>query len=69
MLALAVGGFFLGFVGMLLAVPAAVLVKLLGQRAFERYRTSAAYLGEPRAGGEFASAEAKASEATEVQPV
>lgn len=69
MLALAVGGFFLGFVGMLLAVPAAVLVKLLGQRAFERYRASAAYLGEPPAGGALAAADTKASQATVVQPV
>ena len=67
-LALAVGGFFLGFVGMLLAVPAAVLVKLLGQRAFERYRASAAYLGEASTGAESAAV-SPAARATEVQPV
>lgn len=46
MLALAVGGFFLGFVGLLLAVPVAVLVKLLIRDAVERYRASGIYLGE-----------------------
>jgi predicted PurR-regulated permease PerM len=42
-LALAVGGFFLGLVGLLLAVPAAVLIKLLLRGALERYRRSAFY--------------------------
>lgn len=46
MLALAVGGFFLGFVGLLLAVPLAVLVKLLLRDGLERYRLSRVYLGE-----------------------
>lgn len=45
-LALTVGGFFFGFVGLLLAVPGAVGVKLLGGLAMERYRTSAMYLGK-----------------------
>jgi predicted PurR-regulated permease PerM len=37
-LALAVGGFFFGFVGLLVAVPAAAIGKLLVLRALERYR-------------------------------
>ena len=37
-LALAVGSFFLGFVGLLLAMPAAVLIKLLLRDALARYR-------------------------------
>ena len=36
MLALAIGGFFLGFVGLLLAMPAAVLIKLLLRDALAR---------------------------------
>lgn len=44
-LALAVGGFFFGFVGLLIAVPAAVGVKLLVERALARYRASALYRG------------------------
>ena len=43
MLALAVGGYFFGFVGILLAMPAAVLVKLSLIRALKRYRASALY--------------------------
>lgn len=43
-LALAAGGLFFGFVGLLIAVPAALLVKLLTVRAVERYRTSRLYL-------------------------
>lgn len=46
MLALAVGGFFLGFVGLLLAVPVAALLKLLLRHALDRYRRSSLYLGE-----------------------
>lgn len=46
-LALAVGGFFFGFVGLLIAVPAAVGVKLLILRGLERYRASELYSGEP----------------------
>ena len=68
MLALAVGGFFLGLIGMLLAVPVAVLVKLLGQRAIEKYRASEAYLGSTAAAGEPAAAAATAR-TTEAQPV
>ncbi|HEX7119786.1 MAG TPA: AI-2E family transporter [Longimicrobiales bacterium] len=64
MLALAVGGFFLGFVGLLLAVPAAVLVKLLVGNALERYRSSAVYLGRPAS-----EAERPAPSAAEAQPV
>lgn len=45
-LALAVGGFFFGFVGLLLAVPGAVGIKLLVERGVERYRGSDFYHGE-----------------------
>ena len=45
-LALAVGGFFFGFVGLLLAVPGAVGIKLLVARGVERYRSSSFYRGE-----------------------
>jgi predicted PurR-regulated permease PerM len=48
--ALALGGFFFGFVGLLVAVPAAVGIKLLVQRGVARYRTSELYLGEMPAG-------------------
>ena len=44
-LALAIGAFFFGFVGLLLAMPAGVLIKLLLREALTRYRTSAMYLG------------------------
>lgn len=44
-LALAVGGFFFGFVGLLIGVPAAVGVKLLARRGVERYRASDLYRG------------------------
>ncbi len=42
-LALTAGGFYLGFVGLLLGVPIAVGVKLLVLRALERYRASSLY--------------------------
>ena len=45
-LALAVGSFFFGFVGLLLAMPAAVFIKLLVREAFERYRRSNVYDGQ-----------------------
>ncbi len=51
MLALAVGGFFFGFVGLLLAMPAAVLIKLWAGVALEAYRSSKLY-NEPPARGE-----------------
>jgi predicted PurR-regulated permease PerM len=44
-LALAVGGAFFGFVGLLIAMPAAVLIKLLLREALARYRRSATFLG------------------------
>lgn len=44
-LALAVGGFFFGFVGLLIAIPGAILLKLLLREALDRYRTSRTYLG------------------------
>ena len=46
MLALALGGFWFGFVGLLLAVPAAALIKLLASEGLEHYRQSAVYRGE-----------------------
>ena len=45
-LSLSVAGFFFGFVGLLLAVPLAVLVKLLLRYALERYRMSRLFRGE-----------------------
>jgi predicted PurR-regulated permease PerM len=42
-LALAVGGFYFGFAGLLLGVPGAVGVKLLVVRGVERYRASRLY--------------------------
>jgi len=45
MIALALFGLLLGFVGLLVAIPLAVLVKLLATRALERYRASAYYAG------------------------
>lgn len=44
-LALAVGGFFFGFVGLLIAVPAAAAIKLLLVRGVRRYRSSDLYRG------------------------
>ena len=43
-LALAVGGLFFGFVGLLIAVPAALLIKLLAIRGVDRYRRSRLYV-------------------------
>ena len=51
-LALAVGGFFFGFVGLLVAVPGAVLVKLLVIGGLARYRASAVYNGAAPEPGE-----------------
>jgi predicted PurR-regulated permease PerM len=45
MLALAFGGAVLGFAGLLLAVPLAVLIKMLGARMLARYRASTVYGG------------------------
>lgn len=45
MLALAFGGAALGFAGLLLAVPLAVLAKLIGIRLLDRYRASEIYAG------------------------
>ena len=42
-LALSVGGFFFGFVGLLISVPVAVGVKLVAVRGLERYRRSELY--------------------------
>ncbi|MDE2871363.1 MAG: AI-2E family transporter [Gemmatimonadota bacterium] len=46
LLALSLGGFFFGFVGLLIGVPLAVAVKLLLVRTLERYRSSALYRDE-----------------------
>ncbi|MGH7475175.1 MAG: AI-2E family transporter [Longimicrobiales bacterium] len=43
MLAIAVGSFFFGFIGLLLAVPGAVLIKLLLRSALARYEHSSFY--------------------------
>lgn len=45
MLALALGGAVLGFAGLLLAVPLAVLIKMVGARLLAQYRGSAMYAG------------------------
>jgi predicted PurR-regulated permease PerM len=45
-LALAVGSFFFGFVGLLLAMPAAVFIKLVVRDALARYRDSRVFEGE-----------------------
>jgi predicted PurR-regulated permease PerM len=42
-LALSVGGFVFGFVGLLIGVPVAVGVKLVAGRGLERYRRSELY--------------------------
>jgi predicted PurR-regulated permease PerM len=44
-LALSVGGFFFGFVGLLIGVPVAVGIKLVAGRGLERYRRSELYTG------------------------
>jgi predicted PurR-regulated permease PerM len=49
LLALALGGFFFGFVGLLIGVPAAAIGKLLIVRALRHYKTSAFYRGEEAA--------------------
>lgn len=48
MIALAVFGLLLGFVGVLVAVPLAVLVRMLAHRALDRYRASAYYTDASR---------------------
>ncbi|MGH7503866.1 MAG: AI-2E family transporter [Longimicrobiales bacterium] len=49
-LAIAVGSFFYGFVGLLLAMPAAVLIKLLIREGVARYRGSRVFQGTPESG-------------------
>lgn len=49
LLAIAAGGYFFGFAGLLLAVPTAAGVKLLATRAVARYKASEHYLGAPAA--------------------
>lgn len=48
LLALAMGGYFFGFVGLLIGVPMAVGVKLLSARGLQRYRESALFREEQR---------------------
>ena len=50
LLALSLGGFFFGFVGLLIGVPAAAIGKLLVVRGIERYKGSAVYRGREAAG-------------------
>jgi len=50
MVALALFGLLLGFVGLLVAIPLAVLVKLLATRAVARYRASVYYGATPARG-------------------
>ncbi|HUP51960.1 MAG TPA: AI-2E family transporter [Longimicrobiales bacterium] len=50
LLALALGGFFFGFVGLLIGVPAAAMGKLLVIRGIERYKRSDVYRGAGAAG-------------------
>lgn len=50
-LAIAIAGVFLGFVGLLLAIPGAILVKLLLQAGVERYHASSVYLGADESAG------------------
>ncbi|HEX6924988.1 MAG TPA: AI-2E family transporter [Longimicrobiaceae bacterium] len=45
-LSLSVAGFFFGFVGLLLAIPLAVLIKLLLRTAVDRYQQSPLFLGQ-----------------------
>jgi len=52
LIALAVFGLLLGFVGVLVAVPLAVLVRMLATRALERYRTSEFFTGGARTTGD-----------------
>jgi predicted PurR-regulated permease PerM len=49
-LAIAVGSFFYGFVGLLLAMPGAVLIKLLIRESLARYRQSRVFQGAPEPG-------------------
>lgn len=44
-LAIALAGFFFGFVGLLIAIPGAILAKLLLEAGLERYRASEVYGG------------------------
>ena len=50
LLALALGGFFFGFVGLLIGVPAAAITKLLVGRGLRLYKASDYYRGEEAAG-------------------
>ena len=60
LLAISLFGFFFGFVGLLVAVPAAVLVKLAVSSALRRYRSSAWYRKGILPGGDEADVEPEA---------
>ena len=49
LLALSLGSFFFGFVGLLIGVPLAAVIKLLLARGIARYKASALYLGSETA--------------------
>ena len=49
MLAIAAGSALFGFIGLLLAMPAALLIKILLREALARYRASAVYQNGLRA--------------------
>jgi len=51
LLALALGGFFFGFVGLLIGVPAAAIGKLLVGRGLQKYKASDFYRGKEAARG------------------
>lgn len=51
-LALALGGFFFGFVGLLIGVPLAAITKLLIERGLSRYRSSGFYQGREATAGD-----------------
>jgi predicted PurR-regulated permease PerM len=51
LLALTLGGFFFGFVGLLIGVPAVAIGKLLVGRGLQRYKASDFYRGKEAARG------------------
>lgn len=57
LLAISMGGYFFGFVGLLLAVPAAVGIKLLLVQAADAYRTSELFTGNASGTGAAGGAE------------
>jgi predicted PurR-regulated permease PerM len=69
LLALFVGGEVFGFLGVLLAVPAAAILKIFVSRALQHYRQSSLFLAPAEALGATGSAEALAAAATEADVV